>query len=86
MNQCDGCREGRSVDASGNHRMGEGAWPDLMVCQASRYKPTALERTEFVVWFNGCEWCASVDRQVIATGQTPVSAVIAAELRVRRQP
>lgn len=47
-------------------------------------KPTKLEQTEFHVWWNGCEWCASVDRQVIATGQTPVSAIIAAELRVRR--
>jgi hypothetical protein len=45
---------------------------------------TPLERTEFHVWFNGCEWCASVDGVVIATGQTPVSAIIAAELRVRR--
>lgn len=45
-----------------------------------------LERTEFHVWFNGCEWCASVDHRVIATGQTPVSAIIAAELRVRRNP
>lgn len=56
----------------------------LIAARQAEQNRSPLERTDFHVWFNGCEWCASVDRQVIATGQTPVSAIIAAELRVRR--
>jgi RecA/RadA recombinase len=30
---CDGCQAGRPVDKNGNHRMGDGEYPDLMGCQ-----------------------------------------------------
>jgi hypothetical protein len=39
INQCDGCRAGKPVDANGNHRMGEpGKYSDLMSCTADRYR------------------------------------------------
>lgn len=37
-NQCDGCRAGKPLDSNGNHRMGEGSYPDLMGCQAEKYR------------------------------------------------
>lgn len=37
INQCDGCQAGRPVDGNGNHRMGDGDYPDLMTCQRYRY-------------------------------------------------
>jgi hypothetical protein len=39
LNQCDGCIAGKPLDENGNHRMGEGAYPDLMGCQKYRYEP-----------------------------------------------
>lgn len=42
-NQCDGCQAGRPVE-NGNHRMGDGAYPDLMGCTANLY--AAVERQE----------------------------------------
>jgi len=38
INQCDGCRAGRPVDANGNHRMGDGEYGDLMHCQREKYE------------------------------------------------
>jgi hypothetical protein len=37
-NQCDGCRAGYPVNERGFHIMGSGKYPDLMACQAYRYR------------------------------------------------
>jgi hypothetical protein len=42
LNQCDGCQAGRPFDKNGNHRMGDGTYPDLMRCQRYRYSQPAI--------------------------------------------
>lgn len=37
INQCDGCRAGRPIDKNGNHRMGDGDYPNLQACQRHLY-------------------------------------------------
>lgn len=41
INQCDGCRAGRPVDKNGNHRMGDGDYPNLQACQRHLYSQPA---------------------------------------------
>lgn len=53
VNQCDGCLDGRPVDANGNHRMGNGAYSDLMVCQRDSY--AALCSGGFCHACEGCD-------------------------------
>ncbi len=37
---------------------------------------------EFKVWFTGEEWIVTAGEEILGTGSTPVSAMIAAEIRV----
>lgn len=41
INQCDGCRAGRPIDKNGNHRMGDGDYPNLQACQRHLYSQPA---------------------------------------------
>jgi hypothetical protein len=36
-NQCDGCNARRPLNEHGQHRMGDGGYPDLMTCQRELY-------------------------------------------------
>jgi hypothetical protein len=40
---------------------------------------------EFIVWHDGNEWIVSVDEEILGTGSTPVSAMIAAEVAVYKR-
>ncbi len=43
-----------------------------------------ITETEFLVYWDGSQWCVSVDGDPIAFGSTPVSAMINAEVSIRR--
>ena len=40
----------------------------------------------FRVWFDGEDWCAMSSSGHLAAGPTPVSAMINAEVKVRKDP
>ena len=48
-NQCDGCQDGRPVDARGNHTMGDGAYSDKMACQKDKYNSDARKKHDDAV-------------------------------------